>query len=154
MKIYLGIGQFQAPEGFSTVAVSALSELSTESVEEIQAPTILEKVPDLVEFMNHVYRVLTPGGKAVFQCGYYGSASSFVSPLVKRSISEYSMNWCSKEWREQNKYTEVTTDIDFAVAAGMATDAALNLRSEEVQALWRSTRLNCVQQIHFTLTKK
>ena len=153
-KIYLSYGSEAAPEGFLSLKPVDLLTIDANTVEEIQGPSILEKVPNLVSFMDAVYDVLIPGSKAVFQSGYYGCATAFMSPLINRSLSEHSMNWCSKSWREQNKYTEIKTDIDFDIAVGLATDSALNLRTDEIQILWRNTRLNCVLQVHFTLTKK
>jgi hypothetical protein len=154
MKIYFAYGKEDAPEGFTKKTPDEVQSLEANSVEEVQGTGILEKVPDLVDFMDRLYYRLALGAKATFICGYYGCSSSFVSPLIKRPMSEYSMNWCSKAWREANKFTEVDTDIDFDVGAGLATDQALNLRNEETQVLWRTTRLNCVLQVHFTLTKK
>jgi hypothetical protein len=154
MKIYFSYNEDPTPEGFTKANPDDMQSIEAGTVEECHGTNILEKVSDLPLFLDNVYAILTPGGKAVFQSGYYGCATSYMSPLVKRSLSEHSMNWCSKEWRELNKWSEVKTDINFDIAVGLATDSSLNLRSDEVQQLWRGTRLNCVLQVHFTLTKK
>jgi hypothetical protein len=153
MKAYLSYNEEAVPEGFTRYHPSAIETIEPNTVDEVQGMLVLEKLPDMVTFMEHLYYRLKPGAKAVFQSGYYGCATSFMSPLIKRSLSEHSMNWCSKSWREANKFTEIKTDIDFEVAVGLATASDLNLRAEEVQVLWRATRLNCVLQVHFTLTK-
>ena len=154
MRCYLTFGKEEAPEGFTALKPSQLSEQADGSVEEIQGPNVIEKIQDLVSFMEQVHRVLPTGGKAFFASGYYGCVNSYMSPLNVRALSEGSMNWCSKDWREQVKFTEIDTKIDFEVAVSFSTDASLNLRSDEVQHLWRTTRLNCVLGVQFTLTKR
>lgn len=154
IKLYLSYGKESAPEGFISTHPTQLSSHPENTIEEIQGIGILEKVPDLVEFMGQIYYMLIMGGKAVFTSGYYGSANSYISPLIKRSLSEFSMNWTSKDWRTQSQFTEVETDIDFELQVAQGGDPNLSLRSEEVQIFWRTTRLNCVQSVHFTLTKK
>lgn len=153
-KLYLSYGKEVAPEGFNKIHPSEISLQEANSVDEIQASNILEKVCCLRSFLDDVYRVLVPDGKLLATCGYYGCSSSYVSPLVRRSMSEYSLNWCSKAWREQNNYTEIETDINFEVSAGLVTDSAVNLRSDDVQVLWRTTRMNCVIAVQFSLVKK
>lgn len=153
-KIYLTFGKEEAPEGFTALKPCQLLEQAVGSVEEIQGPNLLEKILNLVNFMETVHRVLPTGGKAFFASGYYGCVNSYMSPLNVRALSEGSMNWCSKAWREQVKFTEVDTEIDFEVAVSFSTDASVNLRSDEVQHLWRTTRLNCVMGVQFTLTKR
>lgn len=153
-KIYLSYGKEAAPEGFNKIHPSEIALQDSDSAEEIQATNILEKVCCLRSFLDDVYRVLALDKKLLATSGYYGCSSSYVSPLTRRAMSEYSLNWCSKEWRKQNNYTEVDTEVNFEVSAGLVTDSSVNLRSDEVQALWRTTRMNCVIAVQFSLIKK
>ncbi len=154
MKALITFGKDEAPEGFVKVSPIDIATLPTGEVEEVRGDNVLEKIHDLVSFMDHVYRGLKDGGKAIFASGYYGSANSYMSPLAVRALSEGSMNWCSKSWREQCKVTDINTNIDFEISVSVTTDASVNLRSDEVQNLWRTTRLNCIQGVHFAMTKK
>jgi len=86
MKIYFSYNEDPTPEGFTKANPDDMQSIEAGTVEECHGTNILEKVSDLPLFLDNVYAILTPGGKAVFQSGYYGCATSYMSPLVKRSL--------------------------------------------------------------------
>ena len=153
MKLYLSYNLEDAPEGFVRVSLDCLPNYS-EPVEEILLVGVYERHKDPVALVQTIHKLLPVGGTAKFVCGYYGAAASYCSPFIIRVASEGSLNWCNKKWREDTKWGEAEIDFDFEVGVGLATDPALNLRNDETQTLWRTTRMNCVQAAHLVITKK
>lgn len=153
MKIYFTYGE-GTREGFETCSPLITENISDESVEEIQGEDVLEKVPDLIAFIDECYRILKPGAKAIFSCPFYASTRAWVSPLTRRCLSESSLGFASKDWREQVKYTEATVKADFQVEGQFAVEQSITQRADDVRAFWAQKYNNVVQAILFTLTKK
>jgi SAM-dependent methyltransferase len=124
------------------------------SVDEIIGDNVIEKVPNLVAFIEECYRLLKPGGKAVFTSPHYSSGAAWASPLVVRGVCESTLNFSSKEWRTQYKFSEVPTVIDFEVTGQMAVDQDTLCRNDEAKAFWMKRFTNVVQHIILTLVKK
>ena len=152
-KIYFTFGN-ESREGFESRVPSPPSPEANDSVEEIQGEGILERVPNLILFIDDCYRILKPGGVATFSASHYGSAKAWASPLAIRGISEASLNFANKDWREQNKYTEATVLSNFEVGGSFACEESAMQRCEEARQFWMSRYLNVAQAILFTLTKK
>lgn len=104
--------------------------------------------------MEECYRILKFGGTIKFVSAYYASIRSTISPLDIRGISEYSLNFTQKQWREENKYTELVIKSDFDVSAQFLLEECVLQRSEESKHFWLSKYFNVVHSIIHNLTKK
>ncbi|OQB10447.1 MAG: hypothetical protein BWY21_00368 [Parcubacteria group bacterium ADurb.Bin216] len=153
MKLYFSYG-LEEREGFVTANPEDLSFYENESIEEIQGQDVLEKVPDLIYFIDECYRILKPGSKCVFSSQHFANSGAWRSPLTKRGISEQSLNFASKEWREQFKFTEAEVSADFEVLGSFAIEQDVLQRNEETRAFWMRRYLNIANCVFFTLNKK
>jgi len=154
MKIYLSFGR-EEKEGYEKKNVADLPQLQDESVEEIQALEVIEKVGSLIDFICECYRVLKPEGKAIFTSQYYTSIGAWKHPANRRGISEQSLNFADKNWREANNfYCGSLKDCDFEVIGSFAMEQDLMARADDARAFWMRRYCNVVQAIMFTLTKK
>lgn len=141
-------------EGFTPQVPMTTSILTDGSVEEIEGLNVLEKVPALIAFIEECYRLLVPGGKCTFTSPLYASTSAWASPLTVRGMSESSLNFADKQWREQYKFSEAQVMCDFAVSGSFAIMQDVMQRSEEVRAFWVNKYNNVAQSIIYTLLKR
>jgi SAM-dependent methyltransferase len=141
-------------EGFESFIPLTTSQLPADSVETIDGVNILEKIKDLPAFIDECYRLLVPGGIATFSSPHYASNNAWVSPLTVRAISEASLNFASKDWREQNKFTEVPMIANFEVAGNFAVEVEAMNRSEIARGFFMKHYNNVVRAVVLTLTKK
>lgn len=153
MKIHFNYGT-GLKDGLTSTKPGTTAVIADGVVEEITGDYVLEKVPDLVEFIKECYRLLPTGGKASFTAHYYAGVNAWASPLNRRGISETSLNFASKDWRTANNFTDVIFDVDFEVVGNFATDASIASRADEVKNFWLNKYLNVVQLVVFNLTKK
>lgn len=152
-KIYFSYGS-EAKEGFIPQVPMTTSILINDSVDEIYGHCVIEKVPNLIAFIDECHRLLRPGGKASFTSPHYASIEAWASPLVIRGVGDYSLNFASKEWRETNKYTEASVLSDFEVSGSFTIEETLSHRAEEARNFFLKHYNNVVRLVHFTLTKK
>ena len=153
MKIYFTYGT-ETREGLESRIPLMTKDIPADSVDEIQGENVLEKVPDLIAFIDECYRLLRVGSKAIFSAPHYGHVVSWQSPLTKRAIGERSLNFADKTWREANKYTEAVVMADFEVAGQFAVEEACLQRSDDARFFWMQRYLNVAQAVLFTLTKR
>lgn len=78
--------------------------LDDKSVKFLSASYLYEIVDNPINFMNEVDRVLQVGGEFTIYSPYYSCAKAWQDPTCKRGVSEASMAFLSKEWRELNDY--------------------------------------------------
>lgn len=153
MKLHFSYNNEQK-DGFETRHPGEISILTTpESVDEISGSDVLEKVPNLIWFINTCHHILKPGGIATFSAPYYASGRAWASPLTVRGLSETSLNFSNKQWREDNKWVEAESDANFVVQVQFAVDQAAAIRSEESKTFWMNKFNNVVQVMVYTLTK-
>lgn len=156
MKIYYSYDA-KSREGFETRLpedISGLEELRG-TIEEIAGEEVLEKVKDLIYFIDLCYALLIPGGKATFTAPYYTSFQAWQDPRNRRGISQASLNFANKAWREQNKFSlGYKGQADFEVQCNFAIDLVATQRSEDAKAFWLNRYNNIVQSTLFVLEKK
>ena len=153
MKIYFTFGS-DLKEGFVPQVPMTTSILADESVDEIVGDYVIEKVPDLVAFIDECYRLLRPGAKATLTAYHFANTLAWTSPLVRRGISETSLNFASKDWREASKFSDCFVKANFEVNGSFAVDQESQNRSDEAKSFWVKRYLNVAHQVIFTLTKK
>ena len=61
-----------------------------ESVDEVFCSHYIEHTPDMIKFMDEMYRILKVGGKAQITAPYYANMRCWQDPTHKRAISEAS----------------------------------------------------------------
>ncbi len=154
MKLYFTYGNETREGCKSIVPGTTYLDYADHSAEEICGENILEKVPNLVQFIDECHRLLPSGGKAIFSAPYFATANAWVSPLTVRGISESSLCFADKAWREANKFSEAFVRSDFQVEGQFAVFQDNENRHEEVRRFWTQRYLNTVQAILFTLTKR
>jgi hypothetical protein len=153
MKLHLTYGT-DKKEGFEERLPDALAAIADESVDEINGHDVLEKVPNLHQFLEHCFRVLRWDSVCNFSSTYFASSEAFSSPLAKRGISELSLNFANKAWREANNYSELDVIANFEILGNFAIEDKVMCRAVEVRTHWTTHYQNVVKRIIFTLTKK
>ncbi len=84
-----------------------------QSVDEVFVSHYAEHVPDLIAFMNELYRITKPGAKVCIIGPYYASIRCWQDPTHVRALSEETFKYFSKEWREAWKLSHYPIDADF-----------------------------------------
>lgn len=152
MKVHLTFGN-DTKEGYVSHNPNYIGSLEPESVDEFSGRDVVEKVNDLYLFIEHCYRALKWGGTCSFVGQYYATQAAWTSPLVKRGISESSLNFSSKQWRDINNYSELDIIADFDVVGNFGLTDQTMCRSVEARQFQLTHYNNVVQQVLFTLTK-
>lgn len=124
------------------------------SVDELYCSHFVEHVDDLMHFFNEAHRVLKPGCNLTIIAPYYSSVRCWQDPTHKHAISENSLLYYNKAWREQNglQHYPITADFDFSY--GFAYDPVWQNRSEEARAFAQRFYINVIMDLQATLTKR
>jgi hypothetical protein len=129
------------------------------SVEEASCAHFFEHVPGKLrpKFMDELYRILVPEGKATIVCPYHSSV---------RAIQDYTHEWppiaaetflyFNKGWREQNKLTHGFYDMkcDFDFSYGYVINGSWAVRQDEARQFGINYYNNTVDDISVTLVKR
>lgn len=91
-------------------------EFESGSVEEAHISHYAEHTPDLMKFMDEVWRVCEDGAKVTIIAPYYTSIRAWQDPTHKRAISEATFLYFNKAWREANKLTHYPIKSNFDIA--------------------------------------
>ncbi len=128
----------------------------TGSIDEVECVGVFEYVPGKLrgQFMDEVYRVLSPTGKATFAVHYWNTT---------RGIQDYRCEWpplCeqsflffNKSWREANKL-DLKLKCDFDFTYGYNIEAETAARNEESRSFYIKHYTNCIDAMHLMLTKR
>jgi hypothetical protein len=155
-KLNLGIQVF---EGFDKVSFDVQKfpwPLKDESVSEFAVPMVLNYTPAAQrgKFMDEMYRVLVPEGKATVIVPYYTSM---------RSIQDYASQWppfCevsfmyfNRAWRKLN-HPERDLKCNFDFTYGYQADPETAAKNDETRAFWIKHYANSVMDLTVVLVKK
>jgi len=127
-------------------------DIEDNSIEEIISLHYVQKVDDIIKFMQEIYRILKPGGSIKIIAPYYTSMIASQDPTHKRLISESTFIYFNKNWREVNKVEDYKCDFDFVYGYEFTPDWVN--RSQEAKAFAVKHYNNVVNAIHITLTKR
>lgn len=155
-KLLLTFGE-ETEEGYesrSPLNLPPFEEGQEPYVTEIKGVAVIEKIPDLISFIDHCWKLMILDAKAVFTSPHYASSNAWLSPLTCRAVSEGTLNFASKEWREQSKFTEAIVIANFEVTGQFAVEQEVMGRSIEAQQYQMRRFVNTIQSVIFTLTKK
>lgn len=127
------------------------------TVEEVSAMHFLEYVPgkDRGKLMDEIYRVLTPGGRAVFLACYWSSLRAIQDYLYEwPPLSESSFLYFNKAWRQVNVLDgrDIACDFDFSYGYNLDPEAAN--RNDETRAAWIKRNTNVALDVQVVLTKR
>jgi predicted SAM-dependent methyltransferase len=85
------------------------------SVEEAFCSHYVEHTPDLIAFMNEVYRILAPEAQIRIVHPHLRSDRAFQDPTHTRFIPEATWPYFAKDWREINKLDHYPITTDFGI---------------------------------------
>lgn len=86
------------------------------SIEEIYCSHYLEHTPDLMKFMDEIWRICINDAKVTFVCPYYSSIRAWQDPTHKRAISEATFLYTNKDWRVSQKLDHYPIKSNFKTA--------------------------------------
>lgn len=129
------------------------------SVEEVHCSHFFEHVPHMLrgKWMDELHRILIPEGKATIIVPYYTSIRAIQDFTHEwPPVSPNSFLYFNKGWREQNKLTHGHYDLkcNFDFVYGYSINAAWAGRNDEARAFAINNYVNCIDDLHVTLTKK
>lgn len=127
------------------------------SVEEIHCSHFLEHVPgpERIPFMDEVWRILIPGGKATFIVPYWSSPRAVQDPThAWPPLTEQSFLYFNKGWREQNKLEHYLGKCDFDFTYGYLAEQDTANRAQEAQMFRIKHYLSAVNDLQVVLTKR
>lgn len=171
LKLDLGSGQ-NCKEGFEGVDYVAAPGVKhvvdllkfpwpfkDASVEEVNCSHFFEHIPGTLrgKWMDELYRILIPEGKATIICPYYSSVRAIQDFTHEwPPIAEQSFLYYNRKWREDNKLThghyELKCDFDFGY--GYAISGAWATRNDEARNFGIQHYRNTVDDIQVFLTKR
>jgi len=129
----------------------------TESVSEVFASHFVEHLdgPERIKFMDEVYRILVPGGKATFITPYYNSVRASQDPTHKwPPVSENTYLYFNKAWRDQNKLSHYPIKCDFDFGYGYAQDPLWATRSQESRDFANKHYTNAILDLQVVLKRR
>jgi predicted SAM-dependent methyltransferase len=137
------------------------------SVDEVYSHHYIEHIPHdihnekdkrdgLIQFVDEIYRILKPGGKAVLVAPYYTSMRAFQDPTHERFICDGTFYYFNKEWREGDtqKLGHYNIKSDFDMVFSYYITNEMTLKSEEVRKKAFSNDWNVIEDIQADLTKR
>lgn len=174
-KLKLDLGSGPNPrEGFTGVDSIKFNDATTvvdlkgpwpweaESVEEVHCSHTLEHFErrERVHFMNELYRVLIPGGKATIIVPHWNSNRAYGDMThCWPPVSEMFFYYLSKEWRKANaphddsEHSPTGYNCNFNATWGYSTHPALQTRAADYQQYAISWYKEACQDIIATLVK-
>lgn len=169
LKLDLGSGNnkregFKGVDIVKTEAADYVHDLFTfpwpfkdDSVEEVHCSHFFEHVPGRLrgKWMNELYRILAPGGKATIICPYYTSGRAIQDYTHEwPPIGEWSFLYFNKGWREQNKLTHYDATCDFDFGYGWQINQSWQSRNDEARNFAVAHYNNAADDIIVTLTTR
>lgn len=115
----------------------------------------LEYVPGglRIPFMEELWRVLVPGGRATFITAYWSSPRAIQDPSYEwPPIAENSYLYFNAAFRTTNQLPPIRCDFDFTY--GYVPDAETSGRNAETQAFWFKHYLNAALDLQVVLVKR
>ncbi len=127
------------------------------SVGEVWCSHFFEHIPGRLrgKWMDELYRVLAPGGKAVITCPYFASMRATQDFTHEwPPISEASFLYFNKGWRQQNGLDHYPVSCDFDFGYSFVMDAAWGTRADEARAFAMRHYQHVVMDVIVHLTKR
>jgi predicted SAM-dependent methyltransferase len=107
-----------------------------------------------IQFINEVYRILKPGGKAKLVAPYYTSERAYGDPTHVRAIADSTVWYFNNTWIKDNKLEHYGINCNFDVVLSYYITNEMTLKSEEVRQKAFSHDWNVIQDLIIDLVKK
>lgn len=107
------------------------------------------------KFMDEMYRILVPAGKATIVVPYWSSMRAVQDYLYEwPPWCEASFLFFNKQWREANRigYRKVKCNFELT-SYGYTADAETSNRNDEARQFWVKHYTNAASDLNITLTK-
>ena len=130
-------------------------KIKANSIAELTCAGVFEYIPGNLrgKFMDEVYRVLAPDGKATFTVPFWNSARAIQDYRYEwPPLCEQSFLYFNKGWREANKL-KLGLKCDFDFTYGYAWEATTAARSDEARTFNTKHYCNCIDAVQLVLTK-
>ncbi|ACD95808.1 methyltransferase domain-containing protein [Trichlorobacter lovleyi] len=124
------------------------------SVDEVFCSHYIEHTPDLIAFINELYRIMKVGAKAEIIAPYYSSIRAWQDPTHLRAISEATFYYFSKKWRLINRLDHYPLTVDFNFDCNLLLDPYWQEKSEEEKKFAIRHYVNAVSDIQARLIKR
>jgi len=162
---------FKGMDKFAVEGVDIVHDLLTfpwpikdNAVWEFECSHFVEHIPILLpngkyglyEFMNEVYRCLTPGGTIHIRCPFYASTEAWQDPTHTRGITERTFMYFDRKIIESAKldhYSGLACDFE-TVSKTLVLQPEWEHRAVEVRNQAIRLYNNVVQEIRFLLRKR
>jgi SAM-dependent methyltransferase len=171
MEGFLSVDSIEFPEVDVITDLTKKWPWKNNSVTEAHASHVVEHFTawDRVHFINELYRVLIPGGKATIVTPHWCNCRAFGDPTHEwPPVSEFWFYYLSKEWRlgdkEKNippnaphtdaKYIKGGFACDFDATWGYSLHPAMQSRNQESQQFMVQFYKEAIMDIIGTLVKK
>jgi len=130
--------------------------LADGSVEEAYSAFLLQRIPAKLRgvWMDELWRVLVPGGKATVIVPYWTSARSVQDPFAEwPPLNEQSFLYFNRKFREDNKLPYgMACDFDFVY--GYTLEQETTLRTDDTRPFWIKHYVNAINDLQVVLTKR
>lgn len=138
--------------------------IETESVEEIHCSHYVEHIPHdvnnpndtrdgLIQFMDELYRILKPGGKATIIVPYLTSVRAFQDPTHRRFICKETFQYFNKEWMKAWNLEHYGINSNFNATFSYFITNDLTLKSKEIREHAFNKEWNAIDDLLVELTK-
>ncbi len=127
-----------------------------ESVEAVHCSHFVEHLEpfERIHFVNELYRVLEPGGKALIVTPHWASTRAYGDLTHKwPPVSEFWFYYLNREWREANAPHNDGYTCDFKVTWGYSFGPELSVKNEEYRNYALQNFKDAAQDIVATFIK-
>jgi hypothetical protein len=111
----------------------------------------------MINFFNECYRILKPGAQMTVIAPWWSSVRSWQDPTHRHAISDASLLYYNKGWREANglQHYPITADFDFAPGYVYNPDPQLGMatKNDAARAYLQVYNTNTITDLYATLTK-
>jgi hypothetical protein len=131
--------------------------LKDASVTEMTCAGVFEYLPAKLrgKFMDEVYRVLVPQGRAAFITRFWNSGDAYQDYLYEwPPISEKSYLYFNKGWREANNCNDRGLKCNFGFSYGHSVEAETASRGEDARKFYIKHYADVVQALQVFLVKE
>ncbi len=161
-KGYLGVDKFRTPETDQIVDLQVYPwPWEDESITAVRCSHYFEHLDGAqrMQFMEELYRILIPAGKAIMITPHWSSTRAYMDPTHKwPPVCEYSYAYFDRNWREKERlhhYLPITCDFEY-VSEFMVYDKKdlMDMLTKRFGPDSFHNLLNVVDDIKTTLTKR
>lgn len=120
LRLDLGAGQHPQP-GFVPIDRDTVDLFvtpwpwDTSTVDQVWCSHFVEHVPNLIGFMNELWRILRGGASATIVHPYQHSSTAWGDPTHVRALNEDSWAYYNAEWRKTNGLDHYPIVADFTI---------------------------------------